>query len=219
MPDPDLPSCIDHTLLDLEAGPEDLARVCDEARRYGFKGVCVYPQHVLQTARLLTGSTVLTVSVTGFPSGLDSTSVKVDQTAWAVRDGAMEIDMVINRLWLESRDYRSVLQDIGAVVAQAFPCSVKVILETGALDRECTIVAAALAKAAGAAYVKTSTGSGPRGATPEDVALLRRVVGPDMGIKASGGIRTREQALALIRAGADRLGTSCSVDLVAGATD
>lgn len=161
---------------------------------------------------------MLTVSVAGFPTGLDSTSVKVDQTASAVRDGAMEIDMVINRLWLESTDYRSVLQDIGAVVAQAFPCSVKVILESGALDRECTIVAAALAKAAGASYVKTSTGFGSRGATPEDVALLRRVVGPDMGIKASGGIRTREQALALIRAGADRLGTSCSVDLVTGAT-
>lgn len=213
MPHIDISSRIDHTLLDKKATSAEIKVICEQALQFGFKGVCVFPEHVAEAAGLLAGSNVVPISVVGFPTGLDSTSIKVDQTCHVVREGAREIDMVINQSWLKGSDYRSVLQDIGAVVAQAFPCPVKVILETGTLTRELKIIGAALAKAAGAAFVKTSTGFGA-GATVEDVALLRSVVGPDMGIKASGGIADRKQALAMIEAGADRLGTSKSLTII-----
>lgn len=216
-----LAQALDHTLLDPAARPEALERLCREALRHGFKAVCVYPGQIALVARQLAGSAVLPVAVVGFPSGLESTAEKVREALDALHAGARELDMVINPLALQARDHRAVFQDIGAVVAAAAPFPVKVILETAALDDGQKLAGCVLAKAAGAAFVKTSTGFGPGGATARDVALLREAVGPEMGVKASGGIRTLEQALAMLRAGADRLGSSSSVAIVtaAGAPD
>lgn len=209
-----LAGCIDHTLLDRRAGPEALDALCDQALAYGFKGVCVYPDHVARVAGRLARSDVVVVSVVGFPTGLDTTGCKVDEALGAVGAGAREIDMVVHPVALQTLDYRAVWADIAAVVAAVAPWPVKVILETAALDHDQIVAGCVLSKAAGAAFVKTSTGFGPGGATVEDVALLRRIVGSDMGVKASGGIKNATQALNMIRAGADRLGTSASTAIV-----
>jgi len=217
MPDPiDLAPLIDHTLLRPEATTAEVEQACEEARRYGFAGVCVRPAHVALVARLLAGCPARAIAVVDFPRGSAQTAAKVDEARAAIASGAQELDMVVNLGALQRRDYALVLGDIQAVVEMARPRPVKVILETGALGREEKAIGAALAKAAGAAFVKTSTGFGPGGATVGDVALLRQVVGPEMGVKASGGIRTAADARRMVEAGASRIGTSSGVAIVSG---
>jgi deoxyribose-phosphate aldolase len=219
MPEPtDLAPLIDHTVLRPDATGEDVERACAEAREYGFAGVCVRVQHAALVARLLAGSRLRPICVIGFPSGTVGTDAKVTEAREAIAAGAQELDMVIDLDALKRRDYAAVLRDVQAVVDAARRRGVKAILETGALAHEQKVIAAALAKAAGAAFVKTSTGFGPGGATVEDVALLREVVGSDVGVKASGGIRTADDARRMIAAGANRLGTSASVAIVTGNT-
>ena len=212
----DLAPYLDHTLLKPDATREDLVKLCEEARRYGFAAVCVNPVNVVLCARLLEGCSTKTISVAGFPLGTATTSAKAFEAREAVRAGAAEIDMVINIGELKARNYSYVESDIREVVQAVRPCPVKVILETGALTRDEKVIGCALAKAAGAAFVKTSTGFGPGGATADDVALLRQIVGDDVGVKASGGVRTTDDALRMIAAGANRLGASASVAIVTG---
>jgi deoxyribose-phosphate aldolase len=215
-PASDLAPLIDHTLLKADASRDDLKKLCDEARKYGFATVCVNAANVRYCAALLEGSSVKAIAVVGFPLGATTPSAKAYEAREAVRNGAAEIDMVINIGALKSRDYAAVLEDILAVVSAAAPRPVKVILETAMLDHDQKVIACALAKIAGAAFVKTSTGFGPGGATVEDVALMRAVVGGEMGVKASGGVRTTEDARAFVAAGATRLGASASVAVVTG---
>jgi len=180
--------------------------------------VCVNASNIPLAARLLAGSSTRPIAVVGFPLGAMTTSAKAFEAREAVRAGAAEIDMVVNIGALKGRDYATVLDDIAGVVQASRPAPVKVILETSMLDRDQKVVACALSKAAGAAFVKTSTGFGGGGATAEDIALMRQVVGPEIGVKASGGVRSQEDALKFIAAGADRLGASASVAIVTGKT-
>jgi deoxyribose-phosphate aldolase len=207
---------IDHTLLAPGATRADLERTCAEARWHGFAAVCVHRNAVAEAKRLLQGTEVLAVSVVDFPRGEGATGARVVEAFEAVRAGADEIDLVAPLPALLAGRAEQALDDLRAVV-RAVPVPVKVILETARLDRERKVVAAALARCAGAAFVKTSTGFGGGGATIEDVALLRAVVGDEMGVKASGGIRTAADALAMIAAGASRIGSSHSVAIVTGA--
>jgi deoxyribose-phosphate aldolase len=212
----DLAPYIDHTLLKPEATREDLVKLCEEARRYGFATVCVNSGNVALCARLLEGCSVRPIAVVGFPLGAGTTGAKAFEAREAIRAGAAEIDMVINIGQLKARNYGFVEADIREVVQAARPRPVKVILETGALTRDEKVIGCALAKAAGAAFVKTSTGFGPGGATAEDVALMREIVGEDVGVKASGGVRTTADARRMVEAGANRLGASASVAIVTG---
>ncbi|XXF76576.1 deoxyribose-phosphate aldolase [Myxococcaceae bacterium GXIMD 01537] len=214
----DLAPYIDHTLLKPEATREDVQRVAEEARSHGFATVCVNSCHVATVARVLEGSRTVPIAVVGFPLGAALTSAKAFEAREAIRAGAREIDMVINVGALKARDYALVNQDIAGVVEASRPYPVKVILETSLLDAEQKLIACVLSKAAGAAFVKTSTGFGGGGATADDVALMRRVVGDDVGVKASGGIRSAEDAMRMIQAGANRLGASASVAIVSGQT-
>ncbi|MFP2910839.1 deoxyribose-phosphate aldolase [Pyxidicoccus sp. 3LFB2] len=214
----DLAPYIDHTLLKPEARAEDVVKLAEEARKHGFATVCVNSAHVATAARVLAGASTVPIAVVGFPLGASLPSAKAFEAREAVRAGAKEIDMVLNVGALKSRDYALVHQDIAAVVDASRPLPVKVILETALLTDEEKVLACALSKAAGAAFVKTSTGFGPGGATAEDVALMRRVVGEDVGVKASGGIRSMEDAMKMLRAGANRLGASASVAIVSGQT-
>ena len=221
-PLPALPGLIDHTLLKPDSTHDDLRKLCEEARTHDFHSVCVQAVHVAfcveQLRHLEMRADVQThvhvVSVVGFPQGASPTSSKVIEAREAVRMGASEIDMVIALWALKNRELRAAYDDIAAVVQAVQPHPVKVILETGLLSDDEIIMGCTLASLAGAAFVKTSTGFGPRGATVADVVLMRRVVGPNMGIKASGGIRTEADARALIAAGATRLGMSASVSVV-----
>jgi deoxyribose-phosphate aldolase len=205
---------IDHTILKPDATKDELRKVCDEARRFGFATVCVNSANVRFVSACLEGSSVLPIAVVGFPLGAATMGAKSFETREAIRNGAKEIDMVINIGALKSKDYKYVLDDIKSVVDAAGSIPVKVILETSMLDRDQKVIACALAKSAGAAFVKTSTGFGGGGATPEDVALMRQVVGEDMGVKASGGVRTIDDAERVIQAGASRIGASSSVAIV-----
>ncbi len=216
-PASDLAPYIDHTLLRADVTRADLEKLCDEAKRYGFATVCVNAANVRFCAARLEGSSVKAIAVVGFPLGAQTPSAKSFEARDAVRNGAREIDMVINIGALKSRDYALVLEDIRAVVEASQGRPVKVILETGALSREQKIIGCSLAKVAGAAFVKTSTGFGPGGATVEDIALMREIVGEEMGVKASGGIRTEDDARKMIQAGANRIGASASVAIVTGA--
>ena len=211
-----LAQAIDHTLLKPESTRDDLVRLCAEAREHGFYSVCVNSSNVALAAELLANSPVKVCAVVGFPLGASSAAAKAFETRDAIACGAGEIDMVLHVGALRSKDYTSVLEDIAQVVQAAQGVPVKVILETGALTHEEKIIACALAKAARAAFVKTSTGFGPGGATVEDIRLMRQLVGPEMGVKASGGIRDRATALAMLEAGATRLGCSASVAIVQG---
>jgi deoxyribose-phosphate aldolase len=204
---------IDHTLLRADASQDEIAQLCYEARTYHFASVCVNPAHVKLSAQLLKGSEVPVCTVVGFPLGATPPTVKAFETQQAIRDGAREIDMVINIGALKSGDYKTVHEDIGAVVrsAHAGNAVVKVIIEAALLTDEEKVIACQLAKAARADYVKTSTGFGPGGATVADVTLMRRVVGPEMGIKAAGGVGSYADAQAMIAAGATRLGASAGV--------
>jgi deoxyribose-phosphate aldolase len=212
-----LASLIDHTLLKPEASRDQVEQLCREAAQFCFASVCVNPVWVPLCAEVLRGSGVKVCTVIGFPSGAHAPDVKGYETRRAVEQGAEEVDMVINIGALKSKDYALVEQDIRSVVqAAGRDTVVKVILETSLLTREEKIMGASLAKAAGADFVKTSTGFAGGGATVEDVQLLREVVGPDVGVKASGGIRSKEDAEAMVEAGANRLGASAGIKIVRG---
>jgi deoxyribose-phosphate aldolase len=217
--DPAVAALIDHTILKPEATRADVVKVCREARQYSFASVCVNPYWVPLVRSELEGSPVKVCTVVGFPLGATSTEAKVAEAATALRAGAQEIDMVINVGALRSGDLDAVRTDIGQVVRTAHPAGaiVKVILETALLDDNQKAVACTLAKLAGADFVKTSTGFGPSGATAHDVALMREVVGPEMGVKASGGIRTLGDLQTMTAAGATRIGASASVKIVEAA--
>jgi deoxyribose-phosphate aldolase len=209
---------IDHTLLAATASREEIEKVCKEALKHRFFSVCVNSGNVRLAASFLQGSDVKVCAVVGFPLGAAAPGAKAFEAREAVRCGAHEIDMVLNIGALRSRDYALVTDDIRKVVLAVPGKVVKVILETGMLDPTQKIIACALSKVAGAAFVKTSTGFGPGGATVEDIALMRSIVGPDMGVKASGGVRTYKDAVAMLQAGASRLGASSSVRIVTNTT-
>jgi len=212
----DLAPYIDHTLLKPEATKDDLRKLCEEAKTYGFYSVCVNPANVAFCKRLLQGTNVRVVAVIGFPLGATPPEAKAFEAREAIRNGADELDMVINIGALKSKDYALVLEDIKKVCQAASPHKVKVIIETGLLTHNEKVIACCLAKVGGAAFVKTSTGFGPSGATAEDVALMREIVGEGVEVKASGGIRTAEDAEKMIKAGATRIGASASVAIVKG---
>ena len=216
--DPSVARMIDHTMLKPDATPDQIAQLCYEARKYEFASVCVNPTHVKMCAELLRGSPVKVCTVIGFPLGASSPEVKVFETETALRDGATEIDMVINIGALKAKDYDLVARDINGVVrmAHAVGALVKVIIETALLTDQEKETASLLAKEAGADYVKTSTGFSGGGATAEDIALMRRAVGPEMGIKASGGVKDYEDAKRMVMAGATRIGASAGVKIVQG---
>jgi deoxyribose-phosphate aldolase len=207
---------IDHTLLKPDATKREIETLCREAKEFGFASVCVNPTWVATCARLVRGSSVAVCSVVGFPLGATTADTKQYETRRAIFDGAREIDMVINVGALKSGDLHLVESDIRAVTSACRETNVlsKVILETALLTDEEKVTACTLAKAAAADFVKTSTGFGPGGATAEDVALMRRSVGEDMGIKASGGVRTLEGVKAMMAAGATRIGASAGVRIV-----
>lgn len=209
-------SMIDHTLLRPDAARKDIETLCREAIEYRFATVCVNPTWVAACARLLQGSGVNVTSVVGFPLGATTPDVKNYETRRAIFDGALEIDMVINVGALKSGDLRLVERDIEAVAAPCRESAVvsKVIIEAALLTDDEKVTACTLAKAAGADYVKTSTGFGPGGATASDVALMRRVVGEEMGVKAAGGVRDLEGLKAMVAAGATRVGASAGVRIV-----
>jgi deoxyribose-phosphate aldolase len=212
----ELAGMIDHAVLRPTQTERDVVDACAIARREKIATVCVKPFYVPDCARLLKDSGVGTSTVIGFPHGGQAPEVKVSTALTALRDGATELDMVINIGALIERDYATIEKEIASVVGvgHASEAMVKVILETAYLDDAQKAIAAQIAVASGADYVKTSTGFGPEGATVEDVRLLRSVVGPKVGVKASGGIRTLEDALAMIEAGASRLGTSSTESIL-----
>lgn len=212
----DLAGYIDHTLLKARVDRDELRKLCAEARQYKFASVCVNAGNVAFCSRELRGAGVMVCAVVGFPLGATTPAAKAFETREAVRDGANEIDMVINIGALKSGDYGLLLQDIKGVVDAARPHRVKVILETCELTNDEKVIACALSKVAGAAFVKTSTGFGPGGATADDVALMKRIVGEDVEVKASGGMRTAEDVDAMIAAGATRIGASASIAIVKG---
>ncbi len=214
----DLAGFIDHTLLKPEASASDIDRMCWEAIEYNFASVCVNPYWVKRVADNLAGSDVATCSVIGFPLGSSPPQIKSMEARRALRDGAVEIDMVLNVGALKSGDVDTVRADITGVAdaCRERGAVCKVILETALLEDEEIVIASRIARAAKADFVKTSTGFGPGGATVYDVALMREAVGPGMGVKASGGIRNREDAEAMIAAGATRIGASAGIAIVEG---
>jgi len=212
-----LASLIDHTLLKPDATREEVEQLCREAAQFCFASVCVNPNWVALCRELLRGSGVKVCTVIGFPLGAHLPDIKAYETRRAIEQGAEEVDMVINIGALKSRDYALVEQDIqGVVSASGGRALVKVILETSLLTRDEKVMGSTLAKAAGADFVKTSTGFAGGGATVEDVQLMRETVGPEMGVKASGGVRTKEDAEKMVAAGATRLGASAGVKIVRG---
>ena len=214
----DLARFIDHTLLRPDATAPDIDRLCEEARTYGFAAVCVNPTWVRRCAQNLHGTGVKVASVVGFPFGAGTTEVKALEARRAIRDGAREIDMVINVGALKSGDVDLVRRDIEKVADACREAGAicKVIIEAALLTDEEKVVVSHLAKLAKADFVKTSTGYGPGGATVHDVLLMRETVGPGLGVKASGGIRSAEDAREMIAAGATRIGASASVQIVTG---
>ncbi len=208
---------IDHTLLKPDATKDKVKKICEEAVEYGFHSVCVNSSFVYYCAQLLKGTGVKVCTVVGFPLGAMSTAGKVAETTAAIEDGADEIDMVIHVGMIKSGDWDYVRQDIASVVeASGNNALVKVILETCLLTEEEKVHACRVCQEAGADYVKTSTGFSTGGATVEDVHLMRQTVQDTMGVKASGGIRTAEDARRMEEAGADRLGTSAGISIVRG---
>ena len=214
--DNDFAGLIDHTMLKPETTRDDIVKLCEEARAYQFASVCVNSTWVPLVKTLLQNSGVMVCAVVGFPLGAMTPTAKAYEARQAVRHGAQEIDMVINIGALKSGDYETVFEDICRVVKASKPAGVKVIIEAASLEEEEKVTACTLSKLAGAAFVKTSTGFGKGGATVEDVSLMRKVVGSDLGVKASGGVRTAEDAERMTKAGANRIGASASVAIVAG---
>lgn len=211
-----LAAYIDHTLLKPDATAKDIERLCAEAREHRFFSVCVNSSRVIQAGHLLEDSEVKVASVVGFPLGAMSTDAKRFETETAVDEGAHEIDVVLNIGRLKDGDDKYVLRELYEVVAAADDRTVKVILETCLLSRAEKVRACQIVRESGAHFVKTSTGFSASGATLEDVKLMREVVGPDFGVKASGGVRDAQTALAMIAAGATRLGTSSGIAIVKG---
>ncbi len=210
-------SMIDHTLLKPQATKEQIEKLCAEAKEFTFASVCVNPTWVKTSAELLTGTPVKVCTVIGFPLGASTPETKAFETSDAINNGAGEIDMVINIGALKSQDLDLVKRDIGAVVnAAKGKAIVKVILETCLLSKEEIKIASQISKEVGADFVKTSTGFSTGGATFEDVALMREVVGPDLGVKASGGVRSLEDVQKMIEAGATRIGASSGVQIMQG---
>jgi deoxyribose-phosphate aldolase len=212
----EIASIIDHTLLKPEATSDQIDQLCQEAAEHGFASVCVNPYWVARAAERLKGTGVKVCTVVGFPLGATTKEAKAFETKQAIQNGASEIDMVMNIGALKSGDLEAVREDIQAVVEAADGLLVKVILETGLLNDEEIRVASEKAKAAGAHFVKTSTGFGHGGATVEAVRIMREAVGREMGVKASGGIRDLETAQRMVEAGATRIGASSSVAIVTG---
>ncbi|MDE8586887.1 deoxyribose-phosphate aldolase [Arthrobacter sp. NQ4] len=214
----DIASYIDHTLLKPEASEAEVLKVCSEAAEYRFKSVCVNPLWVKTVTTALRGSGVLTCSVVGFPLGATPTDVKSFEARGAVLDGAAEVDMVINIAAARANDKGALVEDIAAVAetVHAGGAILKVIIETALLTDEQKVLACQAAVEAGADFVKTSTGFNGGGATVEDVALMRRTVGPEVGVKASGGVRSLADAQAMIAAGATRIGASSGIAIVKG---
>lgn len=212
-------SKIDHTLLKPEATKEQIEKLCAEAKEYTFASVCVNPTWVKLSADLLTDTPVKVCTVIGFPLGASTSKTKAFETTDAIENGAGEIDMVLNVGALKSKDIELVKSDIEAVVhAAKGKAIVKVILETCLLTKEEIKLASKISKEAGANFVKTSTGFSTGGATIEDVSLMREVVGPDLGVKASGGVRSLEDVESMIHAGATRIGASSGVQIMQGLT-
>jgi len=210
----ELAKMIDHTLLDPSATRDRVERLCEEAKAYRVHAVCVNPSWVSFAAGSLRGSGVKVSSTVGFPLGASLTEVKAFEAATVVRLGASEVDMVINIGALKSQDLATVREDMEQVVKASKGVPVKVIIETAYLNEQEKVQACKLAQEAGAAFVKTSTGFSPGGATVEDVALMRKTVADRIGVKASGGIRTLKDALEMIAAGASRIGTSSTIDIL-----
>jgi deoxyribose-phosphate aldolase len=217
---PPVASMIDHTLLRADASRQNIEELCREAAQFGFATVCINPTWVATCAKILAGTGVGVCSVVGFPLGATTADVKAYETRRAIFDGAREIDMVINIGALKSGDLRAVERDVEAVTAPCLDCGAisKIIIEAALLTDDEKVTACTLAKAAGADYVKTSTGFGPGGATPADVALMRHVVGAEMGVKAAGGIRDLQGLQAMVAAGATRVGASAGVKIVQEST-
>ncbi|MFK4566236.1 deoxyribose-phosphate aldolase [Enterococcus sp. UD-01] len=210
---------IDHTILKADATEADVLRIIEEAKKYNFFSVCINPCWVSLAKEELAGTDVAVCTVIGFPLGANTSEVKAYEAADAITNGATEVDMVINVGALKSKQYKKVLKDIQAVVEAAKDKAlVKVIIETALLTDEEKVKVCELAKEAGADFVKTSTGFSTGGATVADVALMRKTVGPDMGVKASGGIHNEQEARAMIEAGATRIGTSAGVAIMEGAS-
>ena len=214
IPKKEIAKYIDHTLLKPDANIKDIEKLCNEADNYNFASVCVNPHYIKYCAEKLKDSAVKVVSVIGFPLGANTTEIKKAEVIQAVKDGADELDMVINIGSLKSGDYENVSQDIKSVVEVAEGKCVKVIIETCLLTESEKIKACELSKKAGANFVKTSTGFSSNGATVKDVKLMKKVVGEKMQVKASGGIHSYEEAIAMIEAGASRLGASAGVKIV-----
>ncbi len=223
----ELANRIEHTALGPDISQERVRALCEEAIQYGFYGICVNPCHVALAKAILKEkdavARIKVVTVVGFPHGTSVAAVKAFEAERAIRDGADELDMVIRVAALKERDYHRVLEEILAVREETQksprPITLKVILETALLNDEQKIAGCILAKAAGADFVKTSTGFGPGGATIEDVKLLKQAVGQGMGVKAAGGIRDYKTAVAMIEAGADRIGTSSGVQILEDAPE
>ncbi|MGU8581572.1 deoxyribose-phosphate aldolase [Clostridium perfringens] len=212
-----LAKMIDHTILKPEADKASIEKLCKEALEYNFASVCINPTNVELAAKLLKGSEVKVCTVIGFPLGANTMEVKAFETKDAIAKGADEVDMVINIGRLKDKDYEYVEKDIKAVVDAADKKALtKVIIETCLLTEEEKVKACELAKKAGADFVKTSTGFSTGGATPEDIKLMRETVGPEMGVKASGGVRSIEDAEAVIKNGATRIGASASIAICEG---
>ncbi|HEX5144880.1 MAG TPA: deoxyribose-phosphate aldolase [Mycobacterium sp.] len=207
---------IDHTLLKADATAAAIATLCDEAAAHGFASVCVNTRWVPTAAKLLAASPVMVCTVVGFPLGAMASQAKAEEARIAVSQGADEVDMVIDIGALLSGLLSDVYEDMRAVVAASAPAPVKVILETSLLDDEQKAIACLIALRSGVAYVKTSTGFGGGGATVADIALMRKAVGDKLGVKASGAVRTRQDAETMLAAGADRIGASASVAIVTG---
>lgn len=208
---------IDHTLLKADATEAQIAKLCQEAKEYGFASVCVNPGYVPEAAEALKGTDVRVCTVIGFPLGATSSEAKAAETADAIAKGAAEVDMVVNVGRIKSGNWDYVRSDIAAVVNAARGRALtKVIIETCLLTDDEKIRVCEIAKDAGADFVKTSTGFSTGGATAADIALMRKTVGPDMGVKASGGIHSTEEAIALIEAGASRIGASAGIAIISG---
>ena len=205
---------IDHTLLKQDATPEQIMKLCEEAKEFDFMSVCVNPAYVPLASECLKCSDVKVCTVIGFPLGMNLTRTKVDEAMQAIKEGAQEIDMVINVGMLKAGHDEYVREEIKLLKEVAGKNVLKVIIETCLLSDEEKIRACLAAKEAGADFVKTSTGFSTGGATPHDVKLMRDTVGPDMGVKASGGVRTHEDLLAMVEAGANRIGTSNGTKII-----
>lgn len=212
-----LPKLFDHTILKADATEAAVAKICAEAKEYDFMSVCVNTYYTAFVAEQLKGTDVKVCTVVGFPLGQMSTKAKALETKCAVEDGADEIDMVLNVAALKDGKYDVVLEDIKAVKVACGSALLKVILETCLLTKEEIVKACELSVEAGADFVKTSTGFSTGGATAEDIALMRKTVGPDIGVKASGGVRDSKGAIAMVEAGANRIGASATIAILSGA--